>query len=85
MSGNEYGRRQYLNKVGSLAVLGPAAAGVARADRSGLDTRSATDAGIDEAVANLVDERKYEQARRLLERHDRYFPTGMSAGAKALI
>lgn len=58
--------------MSTLAVAGPAAVGVTRAERSKgstLDTRSAEDAGIDEAVADLVDEGEYEQARRLLERH----------------
>jgi len=62
-------RRRFLNKVSALAVFGAAATGVTRADDSGLDTRSAKNAGIDETVTNLVDEGKFELARRLLERH----------------
>jgi hypothetical protein len=69
MLGDSSSRRQFLNKVGALAIAGPAAAGVTRADGSELDTRPAEEAGIDEAVAELIDEGKYEMAHRLLERH----------------
>jgi hypothetical protein len=62
-------RGQFINTVGGLAIAGRAAGGVTRADVSELDTRSAEDAGIDEAVATLIDGGKYERTRRLLERH----------------
>jgi hypothetical protein len=67
---NTSGRRKFLNKIGAVAVAGSGIAGVARADRSGLNTRSAEDAGISDEIEALLDERKYEEAHQLLERHD---------------